>query len=133
MSLHKNVTADEVKSFSAESDGDELTTGTGFLEKLKLTFTAEAADYNIWYIVEIRSTHAQAKVNLRVQLDDAAQALAENDRNPTPLNGYGIFCGFKKVTLTAASHDIDIDFSSSQLGKAVHVRRARLVAMKITQ
>ena len=132
MSLFKNVTADEVKIFKNRNGGDLSTTGTGFLEAVKLTFTAEAADYLIWYSAELRSTHSQARVNVKVEVDGAT-ILAENNEIPNPLDGYGTFSGCEVVTLTAASHDIAIDFSSSQIGKDVHVRRASLVAMKVVQ
>lgn len=120
--------------FSAESDGDSSTTGTGFTQKVRLTFTAEAADYLIFYSAELRSSDSGTQVIAHLDQDDAgAPFLADVDPIPDSGNtvGYGSFAGCKRVTLTAASHDFDIDFATSQAGKTVNIRRARIVAMKI--
>ena len=118
--------------FSAESNDDSSTTGTGFVQKLKLTFTAEAANYIITYSAEIRSSDSGTKVLARMQEDDTTtHAESEVIPDSDELTGYGSFSGFKLVTLTAASHDFDIDFASSQAGQTVNIRRARLVAMKV--
>ena len=68
----------------------------------------------------------------RIQEDDTT-TLGETDTIPDvgDLVGFGNFSGCKIVTLSAASHDFDIDFASSQSGKLVQIRKARIKAVKI--
>ena len=117
--------------FSAEDDGDSSTTGTAFVQKLRLTFTAEAADYLIFYSAEIRTANTNVDVLARVQEDDTITHAQVEITQSSNVDNYATFSGLKKVTLTAASHDFDIDFASETVGKTVNIRRARLVAMKV--
>ena len=128
-----NFPVGAIPTFSAASDGDSSTTGEGFTEKVKLTFTAEAADYLIFYSAEIRTSDSSTLVEAQLEQDDTTQ-LAFVDYTPDRgiKIGYGPFSGVVRVTLTAASHDFDIDFSSSISGKTVNIRRARIHAMKVT-
>lgn len=46
--------------------------------------------------------------------------------------GYASFSGFKLVTLTAGLRSFDLDFASSKAGKTVHIRKARMSAIRLT-
>ena len=117
---------------SAVSEGNSSTTGTSFVQKVKLTFTALASDYLISWYAEVNSTDSGTRVEVQVEQDDTT-VLATTDWNPDESSGtgYGPQSGLAIVTLTAASHDFDIDFSSSQGGNSVQIRRARIVATQI--
>lgn len=116
-----------------ESNGESSTTGTSWSQKLRLNFTANAADYLIQWYAEVKCTHGQAKVKTRIQEDDTT-TLGETDWNPETGNndGWGPISGFVKTSLTAASHDFDLDFATSSNGKSVSVRKARITAMELS-
>ncbi len=118
--------------FSNSSEGTSSTTGTSFTQKLRLTFTANASDYLIQWYCEGRSTDSGTRVEIRVDEDDTT-TLASVDYQPDTgsSEGYGPNGGLVVRTLSAASHDFDLDFSSSQGGKEVRVRRARITATEI--
>jgi len=116
----------------AESEGASSTTSATYQQKLRLTFTAEAGDYEIQWYSEIYSSDSGTRVQTRVQVDDTTN-LCITDWNPDDNQkvGYGPTSGFRRQTLTAGSHNIDFDFSTSQAGKSVTVRRVRLRAMRV--
>ena len=79
--------------FYEESDGNSSTTGTGLTQKVKLTFTAEAADYLISYSAEGFSADSGTRVEMQLEQDDTT-TLASVD-NITTLQGIG-----EPITLT---------------------------------
>ena len=121
-----------VTVFNNASEGNSSTTGLSLVQKVKLTFTALASDYLISWSAEVNSTDSGTRVNVVVEQDDTT-TLSDTDWNPdgNAGTGYGPHSGFAIVTLTAASHDFDIDFASTQSGKSVQIRRARITAKRM--
>lgn len=121
-------------TFEANSDAESTTTAATFQEKLKLTFTpSEASDWDVDWSADVAANTANRDVNYQFQEDDLTTVNAGTIQ-PDPNNGGGyITVGGKfRTTLTAASHDFDIDFSSSNAGSTVKIRNARIVATKAT-
>ena len=114
-----------------ESENESSTTGTSWMTKLAHTFTASASDYLVQWNAEVSATEGlvDAKVKVRVQQDDTTVL---NECDWTPAGGFSSVSGFKKVTLTAGSHTFDIDYASSVVGKSVTIRKARIMATKLT-
>jgi len=117
-------------SFDGASEAESSNGTTSFAEKLKLTFTPAAGDYLInWYYEYSRSTSANS-VEAIVELDDTTE-LAMNTHSIPTSNQFVGQSGFKKVTLTNVSHDIDIDFRKpSGPGNAL-IRKARITVIKV--
>ena len=117
---------------NAASEGNSTTTGLAFVEKVSLSFTAVASDYLVSWYAEVNSTDSGTRVEVQIEEDDTT-VLAFTDWNPddSDLVGYGPMSGFAIVTLGAGTVDFDMDFSSSQDGKTVQIRRARITAKRI--
>lgn len=118
--------------FYNESNGESSMTSTTLAQKLRLTFTAEAADYEIWYSAEISSDLANITVTVQLEEDDTTIIALHDHKAATGSPGFYGFSGHVKRTLTAASHNFDIDYNSSQNAKTVRIRRARIFAQKVT-
>ncbi len=117
---------------NAASEGNSTTTGLAFVEKVSLSFTAVASDYLVSWYAEVNSTDSGTRVEVQIEEDDTT-VLAFTDWNPddSDLVGYGPVSGFAIVTLSAGTVDFDMDFSSSQDGKTVQIRRSRITARRI--
>ncbi len=121
-------------SFSAISDGETTTQSTVFVPKLKLTFTpSEASDWKITFCADVAQDTANRDVNYQFQEDDTT-VLNGGTIQPDPNNGGGYISisSTVKRTLTAASHDFDIDFSSSNAAHTAKIRNARIIAEKVS-
>jgi len=108
-----------------ESDGESSTTSTAFQPKLKLTITNMAAgDYLVSYSAEIKTVDSGV-VRTQIQIDDTTVIGTPEYSGSNPVERNGV-SGFKKVTLTAASHDFDIDFKTKNSGEDSKIRNARI-------
>jgi len=117
-------------SFDGDSEAESSNGTTSFVEKLKLTFTPEAGDYLInWYYEYSRSTSANS-VEARVELDDTTELALTTHSIPTT-NQFVGQGGFKKVTLTNVSHDVDIDFRKPGGAANALIRKARITVIKV--
>jgi len=116
--------------YYAESLSNQLRTATNFAQKVRLTFTATADDYLIFWSAEYNSADGQ-NTGIRVQVDDTT-TIADQDGQHVGVDSWGTFSGFKKITLTAASHNIDMDWASENSGQDVRIRNASLVAYRVT-
>jgi len=108
-----------------ESDGESSTTSTAFQPKLKVTILNMAAgDYLVSYMAEIKTVDSGV-VRTQIQIDDTTVIGTPeySGSNPVEFNGVS---GFKKVTLTAAAHDFDIDFKTKNGGETSKIRNARI-------
>lgn len=115
------------------SESTSQTTSTTYTLKVNLNFTADAADYIIWWYVEDYTSHSPTRVDIRVELDNTTTlGLVDDSPDSKKTTGFSAISGYQKVTLTAGSHDVDMDFASTKSGKVVRVRRARLVAFKVS-
>jgi len=108
-----------------------------YVEKLKCTFTAEAADYFVEFSAEGKANGTNVNVGVKFELDDTTII---NDQIYEPSGSgssgtYGPMMGFKKITLAAGSHDLDLDIIMVTTGpgtKSIDVRRARIRIFKVT-
>jgi len=120
----------------AEDEGIDSTTSTDWGHagnpKVSKTFTAEAGDYMVEWSCEIGGSTLSTEIEVRVQLDNTTD-LAEVKIIPNIVvaqQGAVPVSGFKKITLTAASHTIDLDYRKG-LGGTVYIRYARLKIFKV--
>lgn len=120
--------------YYAEDSTTTNNTSTTYYQKLRLTFTAVAGDYLINYSGEVSASNNATSVFTRVELDDTTTLGEHNWAPDTTTNlGFGPIAGFKKVTLTAGSHDIDFDFAASTPGgNTVSMKNVRLCAMHLS-
>jgi len=108
-----------------ESDGESSTTSTAFQPKLKLTITNMAAgDYLVSYMAEIKTVDSGV-VRTQIQIDDTTVIGTPEYSGSNPVERNGV-SGFKKITLTAADHDFDIDFKTKNSGEDSKIRNARI-------
>lgn len=114
----------------AESEGQSLNSTTGFLEKIKLTFTPAAGDYLIQWYYEFSRSSNNNSVEVIVDLDDSTELSLVTQFISTG-DDFVSQSGFIKVQLLGGTHDIDIDFRKiSGAGDAI-IRKARLLVFRI--
>lgn len=118
-------------SFYNNDDSESTTTGTAFVQKLRLTFTALATDYDITWSCDISQDTAGEEVIYRFQEDDIFTLNAGEIQSDTNDGASFTTVGATvRRTLTAASHDFDIDFSSTTGGNTARIRNARILAIQ---
>ncbi len=110
---------------SSENNAEDATTSTTFVETLTLTTASiPSGDYYIeWYVEYSTATNGNCLV--QIQLDDTTTLGSVEERSQSQ-SAFETIAGFAIVTLTAAIHDIDMDFASSNGSKTATVRRRRL-------
>lgn len=118
---------------SAESSVISSTTSTTYQQKLRLSIDDIAAgDYRVGWFFEWAYSNGSFQFKDRVQLNDET-TLTERETRP-PMASVDKFVssnGFAVVALSEGSHFIDLDFCSSQKGKAAHIRRARIELWRV--
>lgn len=114
-----------------ESEANSTNATTVPALKLSVPFNSPAGDVMIEWYCEVNSTDSGTQVSVQVELDNTT-LLADVDPNPetNQTTGYGPISGFRKATVAAGAHFVDIDFASTQGGNTVNIRRARV---RITQ
>lgn len=117
----------------ASSEAESTNGTTGFVQKLKLTDTFTADDHIIYWSFETTIDSTGKSVDAQIQLDDSVDLANDTADISNVANAYQQKSGFIKTTLTAASHDIDIDFrvNPSTSGATSKIRRARIVVYKV--
>ncbi len=115
----------------ADDDGESQTTSTTYIEKLKLT-TSDliAGDYLITYCAEVTITSGFKTVDVICDLDDVDE-LGQKRFDSQDDVEYMSFSGFKKKTLSAGIHTIDIDYKSAGSPEVAKIRRARIYIRKL--
>ena len=118
--------------FYSESEVESSTTSETYQPKVSLTFTSANADYLVEWYAEIKSPNVGTHVDTRVQ--EGANVYHEADWKPDGgvNNGYGTISGFQRVTYTAGSKTVDLEYASSNATKTVYIRRARIKIMEVT-
>lgn len=118
------------------SEAETCTTSTSFQQKLRLTTgVVPAGDYIVFFSFEWNTDDERTTAGFRVQLDDS-----ENLLNILPENGsdeddagHKHFGGHKVVTLTNASHNIDMDYRFVVGdGSEACIRAARLTMWRVS-
>lgn len=114
----------------AESNGASSTTGTSWINKVSLSFTADNSNYLIMWSYETKSMDKNKNTNANIKIELNNTTILHSVDYATNNFGYGPGAGFQKVALSGGT-TIDLDYNSSFVGKSVHIRRARLMAMKL--
>lgn len=114
----------------SESSTESTTTSTILQDKLSLTFIPPTSgDYLLeWYFEHTSNANNKST---RVAIDQDGSIISDTkytNANTTP--DYQSKSGFKKITLTAASHTFKIQFSSPDVGTA-YIKNARLIARRV--
>lgn len=120
----------------AESAGESSTTSAAWQQKLRMTTPSiEAGDYRIEWYYEWSLDDENEKWMGRVQVDDTttihdvktSQKKKYSDTTPPVYQSHS---GFAVVTLTAAAHDIDLDWTQDA-AKTAYIRNARLSIRRV--
>lgn len=124
--------AGEIAIEYGESEGTSSRTFTSYYNKVSKTFTAEASDYLIFWTAEVYSSDSGTRVKTLCEVDNTT-TVNEVDWHPdtSQITGFGPASGFRKLALAAGSRTIDLDYASTQSGKSVSIRRARVYAVKV--
>jgi len=118
-----------------ESLGNSSTTSSTYIQKLKVTTASvPAGDYVVMWAYEWNLNSTFNSFAARVQVDDtttlAEQVTEPKDNAATQYRPSG---GVAQVTLTAASHDIDIDFrrAGGFFPPTATIRRVRVALWRV--
>ncbi len=115
----------------AASEAVSTTTSNSYQEKVKLTTPVlVAGDYLVGWSALLCTASANKNFQARVQVDDTTTLTEIQYRNAIADQDY-VLSGFAKVTLTAASHFIDLDYSSL-VGSSTSIRWARLAFWRVS-
>ncbi len=119
----------------AERTTELTTTSETYIEYMRMTTSdLPAGDYRIAYFFCWAGQLSSRDVFVKIELDDTTVIDAVNQEPSQPTaEGSIISSGFKKVTLSAGVHTIDIDFHR-EAGNPVHdctLRIGRLEIMRI--
>jgi len=121
----------------AESDGESSTTSDTYQEKVSITTgTVPAGTYRIGWAFEFASSTDRADCSFRVEADASTTI---NEITPAPKKKYadGVWAtqsGFKHMSLTNASHTIDLDYKANVAaeGGTTYIRKARLEIWRVS-
>lgn len=109
-----------------------ITGTTTFQQKLRLTFTAVAGTYIIFGKFNWRFSVNTQSFKARIQTDDTTDGfnfeLEIHDAGTAELDSV---CTFYTVILTAGSHNIDLDYGTTNTGETAYISNARLAAWRI--
>ena len=120
-----------------ESLADQIMTGDTFVQALRLTTTSvPAAKYKITWSFEVEGEGGKNNPHpeVRVQLDDTT-TLTTVDFDAKNAEDTGIpFSSWSYQTLTAAVHNIDIDFRDAiNDGTDVTIRNCKIEVLRVTE
>lgn len=120
----------------AESLSESSTTGDLlFHQKLRLTTpSVPAGDYYVAWSYEW-ACDDQRRCQFQVQVDDTTTLMDNIDENTAKSGdgGYRAVGGHAIATLTAAIHNIDLDYGNEEdSGKIVYIRKARLTIWRVS-
>lgn len=120
--------------YDEDNAEDSHTGNTAYQEKLKFTFTPTSLGYfEITFSCLMACSDEKIAVNTRVQIDDTTT----KKETSIPVGGkysdgrWQDRAGHFVVQLTAASHDIDLDYSIADAGKTVYIKEATLTARRV--
>ena len=114
----------------AASEAASSTTSNTYKQKLRLTTPAlQGGDYLIIWHALVTTASANKDFQARVQVDDATTLTEIQYRNAIANHDYALG-GFAQVTLSAAVHNIDIDYSSL-VGSSTSISEARIAIWRV--
>ncbi len=112
------------------SEGESTTTGTGFIQKVRLTTLTLLGTYRIGWSIEIKNDNV-AGGTFRLHMDDTT-FLGSGEVNNGTSPDYIEQTGFKYETFSSGTHTFDLDFRSQfVLGNTTSVQRARIEIWKV--
>jgi hypothetical protein len=115
----------------AESEGVSSRSTLSYDEKVSLTTgVIPAGDYLIEWSCEVANSSKDKMVGVRVQIDDTTTIAEVMKPKVDGNNEYVSMGGLKVITLTNASHDIDMDYEP--LSDTASIRRARIVLWRVS-
>ncbi len=114
----------------ANNEGQSENSTSGFLEKLKLTFTTAAGDHFIQWFYEFSRDSNDESVEVLVDLDDSNELSLVTQFINTG-NDFVSKSGFIKAELLGGTHEIDIDFRKVSGGGDALIRKARILVFRI--
>ena len=112
-----------------EDDTESNTTSSTYVNKLSMvTPVVDAGDYKIDWNFELGNDTKDKISNARVTVDgvDIAECQSQTKTGGT----FVCFSGFKKSTLTASAHTIEIDYNADD--EEASIRMARLNFFRVT-
>ena len=117
------------------SDTEASTTGTTYIQKLRHTFTPPAAgDYEIEWSCMVSASATKVPMITRLQVDDTDTYDEGGEDLAGDVYSDGIYVhrtGKFVASLSAASHDIDLDFKSGKIGKTVYIKLAKITHRRV--
>jgi len=117
----------------AASDALSTTTSTTYQQKLRLsTGPIEAGTYRVGWMYDWQITSTNSNFDGRVQLNDTTLLMAHLEEAQDSATGQRHqVSGFAYVTLTAATHNIDIDYRTSNAAATARIQNARLEIWRV--
>ena len=104
-------------------------------QKLRVSVTPSvSAKYRISWYCEVYPNNSGQAAQFRVELDDTTEIGFGNVVHPYPADRYEAQSGFKIITLSAATHNIDIDWRSEwSYADDAYIRRARIEIVQVPE
>jgi hypothetical protein len=113
------------------SNGESSTTSGTYSDKVILTFTPSlAGDYFVIASAELRGSSASYDVRVRMTIDGTTYA--NPTWQPDEANMWESFFTSKVINLDSSSHTIRIQYSSENPAQTVTIRRARIMALRLS-
>jgi len=119
------------KQYYDSSDGESSSNSATYSDKVILTFTPSLTGY---YLViasaELRGSSNAYDVRVRMTIDGTTYA--NPTWQPDEVNMWESFFTSKVINLSSGSHTIRIQYSSENFAQTVTIRRARIIALKLS-
>jgi hypothetical protein len=113
------------------SDGESSTTSGTYSDKVVLTFTPSLTGYYL-VIASAELRGSSNSYNVRVQMTIDGTTYANPTWQPDEANMWESFFTSKVVNLGSGSHTIRIQYSSENSAQTVTIRRARIMALRLS-
>jgi len=113
----------------AASDTETSTTNTNYVGKVNVTFTPPAADdWIIFAFCEFKCASVNYATYVQLFVDGAGEG--QNTRKPVDPTDYMPFITVKLKNLSAASHNLQLMYRTSNSSAAAYIRNARICAVR---
>lgn len=115
-------------------EGSSTTSSTTFVQKVRLTTGSVAAgDYYIGWQYQWNMDSVQRDFKGQVDLDEGTLLMShQQEAADAGADQLHYASGFAVVTLTAATHTVDIDFSVTNGGDVATIAQARLILYRVS-
>lgn len=114
----------------SEDETVSTSSSTTYVQKHTWTTTSlPAGDYKIEWSINLGNSTKDAGSWVRVQLDDITDLIESTKGKAAANNLYVPIAGFQIVTLTAATHQIDVDFKA--ISATAEIKNVRLMLYRV--